>query len=259
VPWGLLEVPFWFPTFALVLFRLTGLMLVAPIFGSTVIPVRVRAALTGALAVLIFPLVRGDAPVDLSLSEAVVAGIMEGMIGLSIGLGVVLVLLGAEIAGLMVAQQGGLGLSQVYDPTSGDNSNIVSQIFRMVLVMVFLVVGGHRAMFQALLDTYRVIPLGTYSFDASIVTMLIELLSAAFILAIRMGGPTLIALFLAQMALGFLSRTMPQLNILTVGFPVRLMVALGIVGIALSSTGTVLAASILDGLEMIRTQFGLPT
>jgi len=122
---------------------------------------------------------------------------------------------------------------------------------------MFLAVGGHRAAMAAVLDTYQVIPLLSFRLDESIILLFVEMLTAAFIVGIRLAVPVTIALFLGALALGFLSRTMPQMNILTVGFLIRVCVALGVAALALSSCQDFLLGAIWDGLELVRLAFGL--
>ncbi len=257
MPWPIADILLALPVYALVLFRISGLMLAAPIYGSTVIPVRIRVALSLTVTALIFPLVRGQAPPDMTLSMALVGGVGEMMIGVLIGLSLSILLMGAEVAGLMVGRQAGLALANVFDPTRNQQTSIVGQVYSIVLTWLFLLAGGHRAAMAALLDTFEVIPLLSFRFDETFVLLLVEMLAAAFILGIRLAGPVLIALFLLGTALAFLSRTMPQLNILTVGFTLRLLVALLVAALAISAGKDVMLDAIWDGVDLIRAAFGL--
>lgn len=257
MPWSLLEIPLALPVFCLVLFRLTGLMLVAPIFSSRIIPGRMRALLILALGALMFPVVRPDAPENLTLGMAVVGGFGELMIGASIGLTLTILIVGVEVAGLMIGMQAGMAMGRIFDPTLGREVNLFGQAFNTVLMLLFLCLGGHRALLAALLDTYAALPLLTFQVDETLLVLLTEVLTAAFVLAIRLAAPALIALFLTTTAMGFLSRTMPQMNILTVGFTVKAMVALGATGITLGAAGDLLVNSAWDVLDLARLTFEL--
>ena len=83
------------------------------------------------------------------------------------------------------------------------------------------------------------------------------MLGAAFVFGVRLAGPVLIALFMSATALAFLSRTMPQFNIMTVGFPVRIFVALTVAGLALGSCEDLMIDAVWDALETVRETFGL--
>ncbi|UCC28947.1 MAG: flagellar biosynthetic protein FliR [Phycisphaerales bacterium] len=257
MPWPLLDILLALPAYALVLFRISGLMLTAPVYGSRLIPVRIRAALTLTVAAVVFPLVRSQAPAEMTLSMALVGGVREMMIGAIIGLAMGVLLMGAEVAGLIVGRQAGLALANVYDPNANQQATIVGQVYTISFTLLFLLVGGHRATMAAVLDTFDVIPLLSFRFEESFVLLLVEMLAAAFILGIRLAGPVLLALFMLGTALAFLSRTMPQLNILTVGFTVRLLAAVAVAALALSACQDVLLDAVWDGVELVRATFGL--
>ncbi len=245
------------PVFALVLFRLTGLAIAAPLYSGRAIPVRIRAAMVMVLAAMLFPIIAPTVPSEVSLSVALIGGITELIVGAAIGLSVTILLMGAEVAGEMVSQQAGISLGDVINPFFEQQSSIIGQLYAVVLTWVFLLGGGHRAMMAALLDTFEVIPILSYEPGDSIVLLLIEMLTAAFILGVRLAAPVLIALFLSGTALGFLSRTMPQLNILSVGFTLRALLTLGVAALTLTACQGMMLSALDDGLDAIRAGFGL--
>jgi len=257
MPWEILEIPLWLPVFALVLFRLTGLVVGAPLLSSTVIPVRVRAALVLALAGLTFPLLRAQAPTDISLAILLPALVGEFLIGLTVGLGATILLTGAEVAGTMVGQQAGIALGEIVNPAFEEPVTVVSQLYSIVLMLVFLIAGGLRAMVAAVLDTFQVVPLLKSSIDESLLMLLVELLASAMVFGIRLAGPVLIALFVTEAALGFLARTIPQLNVMSVGFTVRVLLAVGLAGVTLAMSQDLMLGAVQDGIEMIRAGMGL--
>lgn len=257
MPWRLFDILSALPVFALVMFRISGLMMTAPVFGSAVIPVRVRAAMVMMITAVVFPMVQTQVPADISLGVAFVGGIAEMMVGATIGLALSIFVMGAEVAGKTAGQQAGLAMSEVVDPTTDEQVSTLGALYTIVVTLTFLLIGGHRATIAALLDTYEVMPMLSFQFTDSIILLLVEMLAAAFIMGVRLGAPVVVAVFLSGIVLGFLSRTMPQLNILTVGFTLRLLVALGIAGVSLMATGDLIVASIWDALGMVRESFGL--
>jgi flagellar biosynthetic protein FliR len=257
VPWSLLNLHLLLPGFALVLFRVAGLMVTAPMFSSRVIPIRFRVGMALTIAAMIFPLVAPTVPADITLTTALVGVVGEMFIGLIIGLGVTIVLVGVQLTGMLIGQQAGIGLASVVDPTRGENSTVVGQVYMITTTLIFLGIGGDRLLIAALLDTFGVVPLLEFRFGQSMLNLVADLLSAAFILAIKLFAPVLIAMMLTSITLGFLGRTMPQLNILSVGFAVRSMAALGTAAFALAASGDVLIEALIDTLETIRAAFGL--
>jgi flagellar biosynthetic protein FliR len=257
MPWQPFDILLALPVFALVLFRVSGLMLTAPIYRSAVIPKRVRVALAMLLAVLIFPFVKTQAPAEMSMSVALAGGVGEMMIGATIGLSLTILFVALEVGGLIVGRQAGIVLANVYDPARDEEASIIGQVYTISFTVLFLLAGGHRAATAAVLDTYEVIPLLSFRLEGKFVVLLVEMLAAAFALGVRLAGPVLVALFLMGTALAFLSRTMPQLNILTVGFTLRLLVGLAVAAMALSVCDDVLLDAVWDCVALIRSTFGL--
>lgn len=257
MPWPLFDILHALPIFALVMFRISGLVMTAPVFGSRMIPMRVRAAMVMMITAVVFPMVRTQVPADIGLGMALVGGIAEMMVGATIGLALSIFMMGAEVAGRTAGQQAGLAMSQIIDPTTNEQVSTLGALYTVVVTFSFLLIGGHRATMAALLDTYQVVPMLSFRFTDSIILLLVEMLAAAFIIGIRMGAPVIVAVFLSGIVLGFLSRTMPQLNILTVGFTLRLLVALGVAGVSLMAAGDLIVDSIWDALAMVRESFGL--
>jgi len=257
MPWSLFDILLALPAFALVLFRLTGLVLTAPILASPVIPVRIRGAIAFTLAAMVFPILRVQVPGNLTFSGAVVGGVGEVMIGAAIGLALSILLLAGEVAGSMIGQQAGLILGEVVDPLHNEQASVVGQMCTVILTLVFLLAGGHRAAIAAVLDTFKAIPLLSFSGGESIVVLLVETLTAAFIVGIRIAGPATIALFLTAIALAVVSRAMPAMNILSVGFTVKVLVAVAVLWLTFGLCQDILVDAVWDGLDLVRAGFGL--
>lgn len=257
MPWSLIDLLFALPVFAMVLFRIAGMMITAPILGSRVIPMRIRSAFALALGAMLFPIVRTQVATEISWVSILSGGFAELVIGAGIGLSLSLVLTLAEVAGVMVSQQVGIALADVIDPTRGEEVSVISQLYATCVALVFLSIGGLRALVAALMDTFGVIPLWSQRDHASVLTLLVDILASAFIVGVRLAGPVLIALFLAGLGLALLSRTIPQMNILTIGFTLRSLIGLGVAGLALAASHEVIVNAIIDAAETVRGTFGV--
>ena len=251
------DILFALPAYALVLLRITGFVLIAPVYGSRMIPDRVRAAMILVVAAMIFPIVRSHAPAEMTLSTVVGGAVGELMVGIAIGLALSILLTAAEAGGVIIGRQAGLRIGQSFDPMGNRQSSLVGQVYAVTLTLMFLMAGGHRAAMAALLDTYTVIPLLSFRLDESVLLLFIEMLTAALVVGLRLAAPATIALFLTGTAMGFLSRTMPQMNILSVGFTVRAFVAIAVAALALIACEDLLLDAIWDALELTRLAFGL--
>jgi flagellar biosynthetic protein FliR len=167
-------------------------------------------------------------------------------IGLFIGLGVGLFFAGIQMGAQLVGQQSGIRLGNVFNPVAASSGSILGRLYFLVALMIFLMVGGHRALVRALLDSFSAIPPLSFHVTENLLEILIEMCVLSFSMAIRVAGPMILALMLAFMTLGFISRTVPQLNILTVGFPIKL----GIAFIVMAVTIMALEPLLLDGLTL---------
>jgi len=248
----LTRAPLALPAFALVLVRISGLMLTAPVYGSQVVPMRIRAALAGAISLLMFPIIAPTLPQDVTLATAIPGLVGELLIGLIMGLALGLVFAGVQLAGIIVAQQAGLGLGEVFNPVLNTDATVVDQIFFLTAMTVFVIVGGHRELMRALLDTYATLPVLSFRVTPDAVDLICDVLSGSYALGLRMAAPVLISLLIATVVMGFLSRTMPQLNILSVGFPIRAILALALSGFVLAAAGGPMVEALDDVMHRLR-------
>jgi flagellar biosynthetic protein FliR len=247
----LLRLPMILPSFAIVVTRITGIVLSAPFFGSPVVPGQVRGFFVVAASAMIFPMVRQTVPPTLSLGQVVVGLAGELSIGLVIGLGFALVFAGASIAARLVGQQAGLARTALFDPVFQESSTAIGEIYFFFTLLVFFAIGGHHALVICLLDTFRTAPPMTFTVTPSIVDLLNDLVTAAFSFGLRMAAPVLIATFLASMSLQFINRTMQQLNILSVGFAIRVLVGIWIIAAGIGSVAQMFAQSFWDFADRI--------
>jgi len=217
-----------FGVFTLVLARVGALIMTAPIFGSAAIPMQARALLTVAISLLITPMLTAHPPADMTHLLVFARYLAsEALIGLLLGFGITLLLSGIQLTGQVISQLGGTALADVYDPTLGSNLSVYSQLFYFLTLAMFVLLDGHRLVMDALLDTYQWMPPGQATLGASYVEVLTTLLSQSFLLGIRAAAPSMTALLLATLVLGLIGRTMPQINILAVGFGVNSLLTLG--------------------------------
>ncbi|MEX0675753.1 MAG: flagellar biosynthetic protein FliR [Pirellulales bacterium] len=221
-------------TFVLVLVRISALVIVAPIFGPFEVPFRVRALLALALTVLVVPLEVGrvTAQPD-SLPAILITAGGEALVGLMLGLGVRILFSAMQIAGQLISQMSGFQLADVFNPGVHASVPVFSHLLSCVAAAVFFILGGHRRVIEALLDTFVWLPAGQGGFSRSTVDAVATLVAHSFVLGVRAAAPAVVALLLATVIIGLVSRTLPQLNVLSLGFGVNALVALAAFGVSL--------------------------
>jgi flagellar biosynthetic protein FliR len=259
MPLPLFELYAKFPAFLLVLFRIAGLMLAAPLFSAATMPTQLRAMLAVAMAAAVFPMVSTQVAVPVTLATAIPGLLGELVIGLFIGFCVSLIFMALQLAAEIISHQAGMTMGSVYNPMLDSSESVLSQLYYYAALMVFLAVGGHRELIRALLDSFAAVPLLGFNLTDSLTDLLLSLTTTSFELAIRVSGPAVVALMLTLLGLGFLSRTIPQLNILTVGFPVKLVLALLMVAMTMMSLEPLLLDAFEAGVNDIRAGLGIVT
>jgi flagellar biosynthesis protein FliR len=215
-----------FVVFTFVLARVGGMVMTAPLFGSHEVPGQVRALLAFALAIVITPIQLAMPPVvpaNLLLYVVSLGG--ELLVGALLGMGVSILLSGAQVAGQIISQMSGLSLAEVFNPSLDQDLPVIANLLNLVALAVFVIIGGHRLLIGAVLETYTFLPAGHADLPISMGPLISTLLAESFSLAVRGAAPAIVALMLATIVLGLISRTLPQLNILAVGFGLNALVS----------------------------------
>jgi len=257
MPWNLVQIYLVLPAFVLVLARVGGLMFTAPLFGSRAIPVRVKALFSVAIAAMIFPIIGSKIGSSLSLGTVVTGMAGELMIGVVMGFSLSLMFTGVQLGGLLVGQQGGIALAQVFNPAIELESTVIGQLYFFVTLMIFLALGGHQALISSLLDSFLVIPSMGFSLTPAPAELVMSLMRCSYGLALSVAGPALVALFLTGMSMGLISRTMPQMNILAVGFVLRVLVAVAATAFTISLMGQPVVDRLAEAFDTMRGMLGL--
>ncbi len=218
-----------FHVFLLVLLRVGAVLIVAPIFGHHNYLSQAKVGLAFMIALVIFPLISAHHPlIPTGLFPYAAMMIREVMLGLVLGYAVLLLFIGIQFAGQLAGLQMGLDIVDVIDPHSSGSISIMGQYLNILAILILLMIDGHHLVLQGLARSFEVIPLGGVVLKEAVMLKLIALTSEVFVIAIKISAPVILALFLVSVALGVLARTVPQMNILVVGFPIQLAAGLGV-------------------------------
>ena len=223
------------PVFILVLFRVSGLTMFGPLLGLSSIPIIVRGMTMFVIAMAIWPLVPGVVFQPDNWVELTVSITGEIIIGASMGLILLFIFSGIKMGAELISQQMGLSMSKMVDPVSGTDVTLIQQLYNLLLTTFYILINGHLVLIHTIADTFKTIPLASSVASEPIMRTLVNVLLLSFQAGIRIAGPVIVAVFLATIALGFISRTMPQLNILAAGFPMRILLTMFIMITALGA------------------------
>jgi flagellar biosynthetic protein FliR len=139
----------------------------------------------------------------------------------------------------------------VFNPGFDASIPLLSQLLYLIAVAIYVAIGGHRLLMAALLDTFVAMPAGQAALSTSVVEPLVTLLEQSFSLGIRVAAPAMVALLLATLVLGLISRTLPQLNLMAMGFGLNSMIGLGMLSVSLGGMAWVFQDEVTPALETV--------
>lgn len=220
--------------FVLVLSRVGAMLSLAPIWGSRAVPMRLRAMLAVALALLVAPLHQ----VSLSQSDFLpltIAIAKETGLGLAMGSTLTIFFAGFQMAGQLIAQTSGLSLAESYDPSQDETVPIFSQFLDQLGLAIFMLLGGHRVALKAVLDSFVWMPPGKAELPPDLVLAVVEVLSKSCALGIQVAAPIMLAMLVSNLVLGLVSRALPQLNMMNMGLGLNAILAVLVLSLTLGS------------------------
>lgn len=215
--------------------RLSGFALTLPIISSAVTPTKVRLILIVFLTVIVGSL-HPEWPSLLSFQAVGVLGLcQEFFIGLLMGFIIQLVFQAFVLGGQVIAMQTGLGFATLVDPTTKSSVPLLSQLYLMLITLVFLLLNGHLLMLEYLIKSFDIQPLGATKIGLATVWQLIIFSGWMFKGAIMLALPAIVSLLVVSLSFGIMMKAAPQINIFSIGFPITLVLGIIIVYISLSS------------------------
>lgn len=216
-----------FDVFLLVFVRMTGLFVVAPIFGRRNIPTYLKIGFSFFSALI---LVNTTAVQSFQYDESILAYTLlvmkEFIVGMSIGFIAYIAFTAIYVAGEIIDMQIGFGVVNVLDPVSNIQVPVTSNLYFIMSMLLLLSMNGHHVIIKALFDSFATLPLGTAVFDASLADGLMAVFSTVFATGFKIAAPIVASILITDVTLGTVSRMVPQLNIFVIGMPLKIFVGL---------------------------------
>ncbi|MBW2194913.1 MAG: flagellar biosynthetic protein FliR [Deltaproteobacteria bacterium] len=209
-----------FKCLILILLRVSIILFMFPVFGGMMVPKPVKAGLALMITIVLFPIVRPDPRL---FPESLVGSINLILSELVLGL----------ISGQLIGFQMGFAIANVLDPESGTQGSILAQLGYWVALLCFLILDGHHVLLETLANSFSIIKMGSLGIGAGIFNRISEVSGDMFAMAIKIGAPAIAALLLTSAAFGIIARVVPQVNVLIVAFPIKIVVGLFFFGISL--------------------------
>ncbi len=230
--------PEYWPAFALVSARVAGVMVVAPVWSMRAVPRTIRGAFAILLTVALLPTISPAALPEEMLAFPILLG-SELLFGVAIGLTASLFVYAAQVAAEVIAVQMGLSIAGILAPTASGSPPGIAELQHLMALAVYMALGGHLLLIQALSNSLQVIKPGVV-IDIAGGRTLVTVVGGLFPAAVRVAAPVMVALVLTNIALAILGKAVPQLNILMLAFPITIGIGLVAFGAALPFLGSLL-------------------
>ena len=227
-----------FETFLLVFLRVTSMLYVFPIFSAPQIPTLVRFGFGMIVSFLLYRIV----PVvhfSNGIFDLVLAAASQVILGMIVGFVASLVFTGIQFAGELIDLQIGFAIANVINPQTQQNITIIGEFQLAIATLVFLGTDSHHFLIQGIAGSFNLVPLPYISLDPSVAGNVTLFFTQAFLIVFRIAAPVVSALFLTNVALAFMARVAPQMNVFVIGLPLQVGVGLLMMGISLPLMATV--------------------
>lgn len=218
--------------FLLLLLRFSGIIAFFPFFDSKLIPVSLKGAMIFFLALLFFPLLP-PFNTNISILEFMIAGLSEILLGFVSAFFLQVVFSAITYAGEILGFSIGMSISSAYDPVTGAQNLIIAQILSFIALLVFLALDYHHFIFILIAKSLETTPLGSFMLDTNMAKYFIKAVSNMFIIGFTIAFPVVGIILLSEIIFGMITRTHPQFNLLVIGLPLKIIIALIVLILAL--------------------------
>jgi flagellar biosynthetic protein FliR len=226
--------------FLLAFARISTMIALLPIFGSQQIPIPLKAGLAFFLTVILYPMVHpsGGAAFPTTTGLFALMFVKELFIGMVIGFVASLIFTAVQFAGYLIDVLTGFSFVELVDPFSDTSVSIFGQFNVLVFTILFFALNGHYFLLLAIEKSFAVIPLlGVHIAEGPLAHVLIKAVGDVLVVGFRFSAPIFVTLFLTQVALAVVARTVPQINVFFVGIPLNIIIAFGVAIIVLPGLG----------------------
>jgi flagellar biosynthetic protein FliR len=231
-----MNLPFFSPAQAelyfLVFIRVGAIVVMLPILGDRSTPARIKAGLSLLITLLVVPFLEKPAGVSEDVFSLGFKMGGELFIGVVLGFAGRLLFEGIQMAGQLIGFQMGFSIVNIIDPVTSEQVSIIAEFQYLLAGLLFLAVDGHHLLLRAISESYNFVPVLGLHMTGFLMQNVLDLTREMFVISMKISAPIIVALVFANIGLGLVARTVPQINIFIVGFP--LQISIGLIGIGLT-------------------------
>ena len=217
--------------FVLAVVRASAWLVVSPPFNTRMFPAQAKIAFAVALAIPVTPTVAASSPSP-EVGPLIVATLLQVGAGLTLGFLTQLIFAAVQAAGELIDLVAGFTIAATYDPFTGANQAVFGRFYQLLALALLFAIDGHLMLVRGFLDSFSAMPTGAPDFE-TLSELLIDNLGMFFLSALEIAAPIMGALFLTEVALGLLAKAAPQMNVFMLGFPIKILLSLVLVGLTL--------------------------
>ncbi len=233
--------------------RISAFYFAVPVIGARTVPARLRIILTLFTTMLVAPVLPAAPITSLLSMQGFGIVIQEVLIGLALGFCMQVVMHVFVLAGQFMAMKMGLGFAAMNDPSSGVSVTILSQFYLLLSTLLFLSTNGHLVVLQLLIDSFTTFPIGGEGMNSAHFSTIVDMGSWLFSAGLLVSLPLFTSLMIVNMSFGVMSRSAPQLNVFTVGFPITLIFGFVLMWFTLANFLPVYYDIMEEGIGTLRT------
>lgn len=236
--------------FLLLFARLSGLFAFFPFFSHANIPISLKTAITVFMGVFLFPLL-SPLHVEITVTSLALAIVSELLIGFVSGLFLTIVFAILQLAGMQISFVMGFTMASVIDPQTSTSIPLMSQLLSLIGLMIVLAFNGHHQMLLFISESMQLVPLGSFYPHTNIMLYLVKAMTGMFVYGFILSFPVLAFSLLLDVVFGMLMKTMPQFNLLVVGFPIKIAVSFVVLITTLASIMLIFKKEFLEAMNHV--------
>lgn len=242
---------------SLISMRVSGFVLVNPIFGRRGIPNLVKAGLIMGLSIFLFTMPTKELVEVNGLLEYLVLLLKEFVLGYVIGFVVSLFQYILVLAGGVIDFQMGLSMATIYDVQSNSSIALSATMLNIMFMLIFFVMNGHHALFQLLIDLQKAIPYGSLSISSELSSYMLKLFMQCTLLGVQLAFPVIALEFIGEAGVGILMKTIPQINIFAVNIQTKVLIGLIAIVFLIAPMSDFIREMVLNMVDSIRSVVSL--
>lgn len=215
-----------FTLFLLILMRMSGFILLSPIFSRDGIPTLAQGGFTLLLSVVVFTMEGGRVLIPNTTVELIIMMVSELIVGLLFSMMMHFFFTVAAVGGSSIDMQMGFSMAQAYDPGSGATLTVTAHLLNILMFMVFFAANGHHTMMRLIMTSSDMAPFGAVIFGDIMIELMIQVFVECMVLGMKLTMPILAAELLGQVGMGVLMKAIPQINVFVINIDLKVIIGL---------------------------------